>query len=193
MVSKTKKPVPSKVRRNRYKQIAILGVVLAVAIPLALVFGRYDQNTDSAEPKNAIIAADRYLAGAKVVDKQSIYYGKHSYDFDLHLRLSVSQAQELVAQNTILYDCDPIKAGCPDKAWQPYRYYITSYNKTYTRPTSQGSAEVRHANPALPNLEHDPAIQDISCTMFQARSDMAYGLCVNPRSGDFWYHSYKFR
>jgi hypothetical protein len=177
---------------KKYRSTLIfLGFTVPIAVLLTWGAYIYEKDLEYDLLQQRVIGSAYYFKDARIIERQSVHVSKYDIDANIHLHIPASRAQEMVHREPALNDCNPIKPGCPEKTWQPYEYFVTSYGKSYAIQNAQGIIETRHNNPAVTNLSNDTNKADFWCTMFQERIDRAYGLCVNPASGDIWYHYYE--
>lgn len=159
---------------KQHKSVIAVIVIVAVGIGGSLIANLYIQDFSYNEMTSRIIDSDRYLHDASVVERKERFAGKHSSDISIHLEISKENAHEMTVRQNILYDCIEAKKGCPHKTWQPYDHYkeFASHNIS--------------AIPTLTENQRKTAV----CTMRQYREDAAYGLCIDPHTGDMWYRTY---
>ena len=175
--------------RHKYSLFAllILGIVATLVI---WQLPTYRRSLEDGSLEYRLVNSGYYLKDAQIIDRKSLGGGKYAEEAEILLRIPRQKSQEMVGSQQIFTECMQLQSGCPDTTWQPFDYYITYYGKTYIRANFDGKIEKRNYNPALPNLSNVKDVKDYSCTMRQVSNEEAYGLCVNPKSGELRYHYY---
>ena len=182
--------MPAFVKKHK-KTFVVLSINVPILALLTWGVSNYVKDHEYELLVSRMINGRYFLNDSKILSRQSVNASRSATDAELHILLANGRAEEMISRDNILYDCAVRRDACPTRTWQPYSYYVDSYGKTYTRPNYQGKPETRNYNPAVANLKDNVDVAHIQCAMYQVRDNSAYSFCVNPKTGDLWYHYYQ--
>lgn len=156
-----------------------LWLILSLALTVATGLAIYILDTPINRLKLYILTDRNLISNAQIIEQTQETSGVDEHD-TAHLKISPKQAQEIVKQN-ILQDCTKSLHNCTNPIWQPYEnfHYYRSDDDTYINelgvPTILVSDEAEHV------------LCTSSWKLYDNRKENALGICVNTKSGDFWY------
>lgn len=180
---------------KRHLDVVIFVFVITVLLGVvAWWLPKYQNNYQYGLFTYNISNSDYYLQGSKPISQTTYYLSKGDgfYITDIHLLLTANISKEIIQKSPIFTECGPGFARCTDGVWKSYEYFVSTYNKTYYIRNSNGQYVNQDVNPAAPYLSNNPSMKQILCAVHQVRTKTAYGICINPESGDLWYHSYNY-
>lgn len=179
---------------RRHLDIVIVAMIIAMALSVAAWWlPNYEKNYQYGLFTYNLSNSDYYLQGSKLLSQTTYSLSKNgNYVTDIHLILPVNHSREMIQKSPIFTECGPNFTKCTDGTWDSYEYFVTSYNKTYYIINSYGQYVKQDVNPAVPYLSTNQDVKQIVCAVHQVRTKTAYGLCINPDSGELWYHSYNY-